>query len=981
MMKLTKQKPETKDKATKKSVLKFKNLKEQFKKAFSMHNKVNKATRSPLFNSMLTLFQQDPKQAGSISNVAEITGQHGVVLDNAETPLSNEPSTLNGDEAVSELVLPLIDAAPQISIGDLTVGEDSGPNVSLDGVAEASAEILCRPDSPTIILDEIQGGTRFADYKIPLRCNVGNDGKSIDPHVAQSHAAIPLNEPFSEGHASKYSATNDSGAGSLLQKKRSSSIGNTVSSTSDDMESGGVSLHEVNSALGFDFQTPRSTASSPSDEESSSGHTVSKPRSPSMSQVSPLNIEAKLDLPSAGSENWKRNKRSTALKASTVQHDRSGSGSTLVNTPTRRDLTPTPFELNFLARCRAAQRSSLGSSPANSSSTKSQSLQSERVERHDFGAGLTNTLKVNDSPPDKKKILDAIRGLQTSSSTPILDHIDKIKAAYKELEDNEWIVLKAWTELWHQAEINELKKQLSISEATVRSREVDIDNNKDDFDAKLEEVKEHRNKAVRASNEKRAKFNSAIQENNTLKAEALSAKKKMDGLEKEVDSLNGTLDFEQQTYRAGKEFLETQLDEKSAIIDNMLPQLQQLQIHVDLNSSRDITTAEVFWLQSENDALKNKNWDQERENNQLRQNLEFSRAQTQEAEAETEKLRAQEKAADLEAGFMHAMNMQFRATMEDENPAPTAQLDARLKRMDEEGKRLEAQVVEYSAALDEEKLARDVDREYFAEQFEDEQNKVKFWKDRSVMLESSRDAYSQHNQEVLEKLKGKLWRDDVIEQVTKEKEILREDNVQLLAVLQERENSIQDATELDADRRFQILRLTSAATVAEEKVKQAEIDINGLEIHNHRLEAGERLQEPFVKILEDNKNLQTLTQRQADRIEEMVKNGPDNYISEHFKAKDRDIEMLQAKNDELLRYNNTWAQREMEREDGFCYVHQMDRVVDWNGKDVQTRLKRAEKGYREMQMKLEKHMGPGHEPWAHHQPCTAGDGPYYGQAL
>jgi len=916
------------------------------------------------------------------------------------SPANGTSALAAADSTARGSVLPSIEVGARFSIEckqDLISEGASAAYVQPNAVNELTAERSSRMHALTPP-NEIQSDNEVLDANTPLVEDANNTeiktGSCAEGRITQGQAADPITDTASSAYLSESFATTEGDSGSLLWRKHPSSIVETASSMFEDKESGGVSLDDAEGTPSFESYTSNSKyASLSSNEDVSSTPSSSAGNSPTPGMSFPAS-KGTLSLYQADAAIQKCLKRRSAPVA--LGHDRSTSGSTLVGSPTWKPLTPTAFELDFLTRRRAAVDTSRASSPASAPSTPSQASDSKEVEPQRLENALMKKViadltavkdeecaahlakakvdtraevekecadrlaRADTLSVDKEKLLNTVNGPESPNSTPMLTHIDKIKADYKEAEGLEWITLRAWTEIWHQAEIKELEAQISVAEGTIQSREVDIANKTTDCNAMTNE----RDQAAYTLEVQSRQLRSLVKKKNTCANGAKTAKQEKEQLEKELIEVKRVAQFDTETANGVRYSLEEELRGKNELIG--------------LLSNGNVAVAEVLRLRAEVHELRTRKEKHNRECNELHENLDFARARLGETEAEVEELQSQNKYAGLEVGFLHAINTQYRWTLEDGNPARSAEFDGRLKRMNEEQNRLEAQVAEYSAALEVEKQTREADKEQFMEQFKEEQTKLKFQTDAAMVSESSRQAYRKHNGEVLEMLKGKLWPNDIIEAITKDKEILREDNELLLSVIHERECRIQDAKELESSLNVEIIELAAVVKAAQEKVRQTEININGLELHNDRLALFEELQEPFVKIVEDNKHLKALAKEQGDRIQQMIQEGPNKMILEDSKAKDRRIEDLQVKATKLLCYNNQWAQHDVENREGFCYVHNAREVVDWTSEEMRTRLKFAEQAYAEISKELEDKVGPGHEPWAQHKPLTETDGPFYG---
>lgn len=838
-------------------------------------------------------------------------------------------------------VLPSIDAGPELSIEgiqDASVQDRSSPTVQQNATIESF-------DGDDLQLQAAVRANRINVDKNPVHTDTtpvetGENG-------VQRSCARASPEKLSGSHT-----TTDS----LEQTIVPLSVLQVTSSISEGARSGEVSLDSPG-LLATGFLTPNPVATSGMSDYSrgQSGPATGRFSMREGPSRSPTAIS---DYEMICTATPKRKDCETIRGANSSDHDHSAAGSTKVNTPVRRNLTPTPFELDFGARCRAARDVDPSFSSSSPPNTSSQAI----------------------TPPHAGKLLVNVKQWHNSLvETPVLAYIDQIKADYSKEEGSDWMALRAWAELWHQAEVEELKKQISIAERITASREVDIANNKEDYEAELQVAKQNRANAMRTVKEQRAKLGNATKEKEIYLARLAIARKDVDGLKDEKEDLKSALETERETARLTKAQLEQQLHDKSAVIDRQLSLIQRLQSNVNFIQNGSPTAGEIFRLRNEVAALQQGRQDDDDVNFRLREVLDLVGAQLEEIEAENGRLMVENKGADLDVGFLHAMNAGYRANLEDADPARTAGLDARLKRMEEERKRLEGQVDANFAAFEAEKQARDIDREYHATEYREKDTNYRWLNDSLIAMTSSRDAYRQHNDEILEMLERKLDRDDVVDMLTKDKEISRQDNMQLLAIVEEHRNRIRDAKESEMSLLANIIKLTTAVTKANKEAEQTEIINNGLQIHVDRLNLREEIQEPFIKIVEDNKQLKVTTQKQKEQIDKMIQQGADKATLEQLTAKDQLIAEWQAKANQFYGYNQQLEQRELERQDGFCYLYHGDKVIDWTSKDMTTRLKFAEKTIGQLRQIIEERMGPEHLPWAQYKPCTEAEGPYYGE--
>lgn len=914
--------------------------------------------------------------------------QSGVTTHKPDTTRLNEPSTSVVGQPDPMLVLPSIDVGPRISIDGIqraVTGESSASVVQHNEAPRSPAHSRCLTHVP-LTANHIEVSTDLLDANATSEEITDHGENEINSPVVQLQAALPMaRSSSSTGRSEKFRAAVNEAITPPQTTLPFTVVENTSSMFKNmfkNISSGRAILDDTEyPSTGSHTPEPVVTSSANgSSDDSSPSHDRSALDNASTIETPYGNPMTMSDLLQASTDIWKRNKRGIAREGKHSDHDRSGSGSTLINTPIRRHPIPTPFEVDFLTRCKAAPKNHVTLSPASVSNSSPHGSGADHEEPHRLGDEVTNSANkaiadvaavgtVNKLSVAAQNHIADIKEQQRSGGTSMLTYIDKVKADYKDAEDVDWLVLRAWTELWHQAEVKELKAQLFVAEGTVESREVDIANNQEDFEAELQDVKEERDEALRAVKQHKRNFRIAEGQRIKCSNEARVAKEEKIRLERQVDDLKKALETEKETTEYVKDGLNQQLNEQTATNNNILAAAHRLQADFDLISNGNDMAAEIFRLRAETAML-----------SQDKQNLEQDISRLCDIEAENVFLKAENKDADLEVGFLHNKMFGYRWVLEDEDPARTAGIDGRLKRMDEERERLEAQVVEYHAALNAEKEGRAIDREHFMGQLKVEQTKVQFEKDKSTVVERSRDSCWEQKEGILEMLKGKVYKDDVVNTLTEDNEILRQDNNLLVAMIHDRESRTHDAKELEASLRIEIIKLTTAATTANEKVRQAEININGLELHNNRLELQEQVEESILKLSIDNKSLQISTEQQRNCIQELVDQGPDQYMREGLKAKDITIDHLNGEIARINGQNMQWKQHWIESHDGFCHVYDFDQVndlPDWTAKDMQTRLNFAERATVQLRKIVEQNLGPRYLPWTQFQPLTEADGPYY----
>ena len=858
------------------------------------------------------------------------------------------------------LVLPLINVGQEFAIPGIhgpPPGVGKGTNVLIDSSIEKAGKRVCLSISPFVPLSDTVGSTTLgkANEKPPV--NIDGACTKAKSDIVQSKAEQPRTL-----HLSSTLVANDSSVSGHVARISGYEKQPDSSSKLPDTGSAGVALMQIHETPVAHLRNPQTGKGSSTPELASSSNDSETNPTSSPKLPSPNETDKTSDVPLSIGPTWKRDARREELTPVATEHDRSFSGSTLTNTPIKGQLTPvSPYFDNITINCAPLASQLLFHQqdlPCTSSSSTARP-KSRRLEDN-----VSTTQQGSPISPAHRITLEAIKERLSPENTPLLEYIEEVKASYQESEDVDWITLGAWTQLWHRKEVGEQEARHQIEVANL--------------EAKLKTATGLRNNVVRTSNEQRAKNICLVQENQICTTANDLVKRENKKLLAEVKGLKEALNIERETSENTKRGMEKILNQKTSMMDAMVFRLEQLERHIDFLSSNNPMAETMIRFRNEALSAKDKIQDQNRESDQLRETLEFTRNQTQQLEAENARLRAENKVADLEVGFVHAKNAQYRHELEDGDPARTAAMDCQLKRMAEERQRLAEQLAEYGEALGAEKRGRETDQKNSANELAQWKNRSKFFEDRAFRLESSRDAYRQHNEDILEKLKSKLYRDDVVVELARDKEVLRQDNEFLIVFVQERELRIQDAVDLDTKRKGEINELGKAMDKTKEKHRRLEVKYNSLDLEFKALDLKQEMEEPFVQLKAQNENLSRLTEQQAHYINDILNRGPTRILREQVDDKAHTIEELQAEITKLHGYCAQWRQREIESQPDFDYLYKGDEVVDWKGREHVGRLKLAEKAYRDILKKLEDGIGPGEEPWAERLPCTEGKGMYFG---
>lgn len=590
--------------------------------------------------------------------------------------------------------------------------------------------------------------------------------------------------------------------------------------------------------------------------------------------------------------------------------------------------------------------------------------------------GLSSTL-VNTSrrssalpSPALTNFLRAIDQHRLMSEKLHQAQIDHLEAEAKVANDDEWAAIVAWREIAHQAEIADLKYQVFVAETTTQSRENELDDQKEDYEAEVEALKEERDDALRRAASANYKLEIKDTKIKSLQSSAKEASKEKKALQSQLKSQSleaSTLQAKIDELQQEKSDIRQALDEAQKLIKHFTPTANNLEAEYnELEAKCDSQATQIGELEAMNTQLRmnaphfndykteKKVQELEQRNKQLIKSLEFVRGQLTVEGEETAKVRAELKGAGIEVGLCHLLNAGYRNELEDANPSRTAHLDGHLKRKDEVIRELDGKIADYAAQLAEEKKLRAAAEAYSSAKIRGLEQELAYRSNVVDALTSSRDSFAQQKDQVFEMLKGRIFHDDVVKALCEDHESIRKDDAFLISLLQSRECRIAEAAQDAANVRAEKVTLEHDAETTKRKQQAMQAEINGLYAHQARLKWIVEVQPGILQ--KANDNLAKKNEEQAQRIETIFREGPFSVLLQDIGAKEHEISRLCA---EINRLNGIAHQLQMRiKESGPNFCHWYDGgMVDWSAEESRLRLKVAERTVLELKEQLTKLIG------------------------
>ena len=501
--------------------------------------------------------------------------------------------------------------------------------------------------------------------------------------------------------------------------------------------------------------------------------------------------------------------------------------------------------------------------------------------------------------------------------------------AYIQSEENEGelSIYIRWVQHTNEAEKAELRTEIFTGNMAEESLKIDVQDLKEDAQAEIDALKKERDEAEK-------KLERVTTSKTRINDAAKRYKSQNDQLHKDLE------DWKQRTTEA------------MAVAEDLKGKLEKSQRKCDMLKAKVPYAQTVLSIMDKDhdiQQLRKANQGLETEKAQCLTSLRFNWEKLNEKEEELRKNRKELQLAANEVGFIHAQNMQYRSATEN-HPEKSAHIDGLLKRKDEAYSDLLKRYNECAEQRAEQEKGRDVDREHFAGVREELKQEIKYLESKVDDLEDGQSRYQKQNEKICGMFTRKIFKDDMIDAINAEHDLLKQDNASLVRSVRSKEVHVQEKIAEISPLKVRIIELEHTVESSAPKLRDLETEVNGLTTRNCELHVALQTMEGDLE--GQIRDFRAELAQEKRRMEDFIRQGASATVQQTLDSKDEEIEKLRTLYAEARNNAWHWFNGVEELREDFDPVIWDNKIGNWPNELRERRLSIAEKMLTDLEKKL-----------------------------
>lgn len=442
-------------------------------------------------------------------------------------------------------------------------------------------------------------------------------------------------------------------------------------------------------------------------------------------------------------------------------------------------------------------------------------------------------------------------------------------------EENEkdWVACIRWMDYIYEGEKAEMRTELFTAECTVKSREIEIENNLEDHQAEINELRDERIDAEEKVEKQVQQLKRAADKRKQIRLEAKSTKDENLKLKKELEESQG------------------RTKEAMSIAEALRADLDKVKAERDMLTSSSPAAQIILLQKAQNLDMQEEVQYLEREKTVLQGCLENVMAKQAEKDEEIRELTEALECTFREAEHFQKLALQYYCALEG-SPEQAANLDGILKRKDEAHEDLLRRYNECAKKRAEHQMMRDVDREHFLGVRATLKKEIVNKKQEIEGLKVSCHGFQIQLEDIRDMLTRQLYPEDVVKAMNAEYELRKKDNDYLIKMVRAREVDVEERMAEIAPLKAQIVELENAVEAGAHQQEELQALINGKDMCNGVLREELVTQGGLLggKICD----LEARLQVESQRLKDLLQNTASPSVQRCIDSKDREIGNLRS---------------------------------------------------------------------------------------